>query len=57
MGTIMLIVILARALKGHFRPDHHFGFGRPWLGTGTLWTWFGCSCLFSYTCCNRKPWT
>ena|ERR1051325_7120168 len=26
MGTIMLIVILARALKGHFRPDHHFGF-------------------------------
>lgn len=26
MGTIMLMVILARALKGHFRPDHHFGF-------------------------------
>ncbi len=26
MGTIMLIVILGRALKGHFRPDHHFGF-------------------------------
>lgn len=26
MGTIMLIVILARALKGHFRPDQHFGF-------------------------------
>jgi cytochrome c oxidase subunit III len=26
MGTIMLIVILARALKGHFRADHHFGF-------------------------------
>ena len=26
MGTIMLIVILARALKGHLRPDHHFGF-------------------------------
>ena len=26
MGTIMLIVILVRALKGHFRPDHHFGF-------------------------------
>jgi cytochrome c oxidase subunit 3 len=26
MGTIMLTVILARAVKGHFRPDHHFGF-------------------------------
>jgi cytochrome c oxidase subunit 3 len=26
MGTIMLIVILARCLKGHFKPDHHFGF-------------------------------
>jgi cytochrome c oxidase subunit 3 len=26
MGTIMLIVILGRALKGHFRPDNHFGF-------------------------------
>ena len=26
MGTIMFIVILARALKGHFRPDNHFGF-------------------------------
>jgi len=26
IGTIMLIVILGRALKGHFRPDHHFGF-------------------------------
>ena len=26
MGTIMLIVILARSIAGHFRPDHHFGF-------------------------------
>ena len=26
MGTIMLMVILGRALKGHFRSDHHFGF-------------------------------
>jgi cytochrome c oxidase subunit 3 len=26
LGTVMLIVILGRALKGHFRPDHHFGF-------------------------------
>ncbi|MEK7840900.1 MAG: cytochrome c oxidase subunit 3 [Pseudomonadota bacterium] len=26
IGTIMLITVLIRSLKGHFRPDHHFGF-------------------------------
>jgi cytochrome c oxidase subunit 3 len=26
IGTLMLMVILGRALKGHFRPDHHFAF-------------------------------
>jgi cytochrome c oxidase subunit III len=26
LGTIMLIVILFRCLRGHFRPEHHFGF-------------------------------
>ncbi|MBI3547221.1 MAG: cytochrome c oxidase subunit 3 [Gammaproteobacteria bacterium] len=26
MGTIMLLVILARSLAGHFRPNHHFAF-------------------------------
>lgn len=26
IGTIALIVILARCLRGHFRPDYHFGF-------------------------------
>ncbi len=26
LGTIMLIVIFFRALKGHFTPEHHFGF-------------------------------
>jgi len=26
MGTIMLAVILARSMKGHFTPKHHFGF-------------------------------
>jgi cytochrome c oxidase subunit 3 len=26
LGTIMLIVILGRSIKGHFRPDHHFAF-------------------------------
>jgi len=26
IGTIFLIVCLLRALAGHFKPDHHFGF-------------------------------
>lgn len=26
LGTFMLAVMLARALKGHFKPDDHFGF-------------------------------
>jgi cytochrome c oxidase subunit 3 len=26
LGTIMLIVIFVRALRGHFTPAHHFGF-------------------------------
>jgi cytochrome c oxidase subunit 3 len=26
MGTIMLLVILIRSIRGHFRPDSHFGF-------------------------------
>jgi len=26
LGTFMLTVMLARALKGHFKPDDHFGF-------------------------------
>jgi len=26
VGSIMLIVILLRCMKGHFKPDHHFAF-------------------------------
>src|SRR4051812_7409295 len=26
VGTIFLTVCLVRAIKGHFKPDHHFGF-------------------------------
>lgn len=33
LGTIMLIVILIRSMKGHFKPDHHFGF------EGVAWYW------------------
>jgi cytochrome c oxidase subunit 3 len=33
VGTIMLIVIWLRGLKGHFTPEHHFGF------EGVSWYW------------------
>jgi len=33
LGTIMLIVIFLRALRGHFTPDHHFAF------EGVSWYW------------------
>ena len=26
IGTIFLAVCLYRSMKGHFKPDHHFGF-------------------------------
>ena len=26
VGTVFLLVCLVRAIKGHFKPDHHFGF-------------------------------
>ncbi len=32
-GAIMLSVILGRCIKGHFKPDHHFGF------EGVAWYW------------------
>jgi cytochrome c oxidase subunit 3 len=33
MGAIMLSVVLYRVLKGHFTPEHHFGF------EGAAWYW------------------
>ena len=33
VGTIMLIVIWFRCVKGHFTPDHHFAF------EGVAWYW------------------
>jgi cytochrome c oxidase subunit 3 len=33
LGTIMLIVILVRSMKGHFTAEHHFGF------EGVAWYW------------------
>ncbi len=33
VGTLMLIVILGRSLRGHFTAEHHFGF------EGVAWYW------------------
>ncbi|MDO8906969.1 MAG: cytochrome c oxidase subunit 3 [Pseudohongiella sp.] len=33
LGTFMLIVMLLRCIKGHFKPDDHFGF------EATAWYW------------------
>jgi cytochrome c oxidase subunit 3 len=33
LGAIMLTVIMLRCMKGHFTPDHHFGF------EGVAWYW------------------
>lgn len=33
LGTIMLLVITLRLMKGHFKPDSHFGF------EGVAWYW------------------
>lgn len=33
IGTIMLAIILMRCLKGHFKPENHFGF------EATAWYW------------------
>jgi cytochrome c oxidase subunit 3 len=33
LGTIMLMVILMRSMKGHFSSEHHFGF------EGVAWYW------------------
>ncbi len=33
LGTAMLTVILVRSMKGHFKPDNHFGF------EGVAWYW------------------
>ncbi|GAB3628654.1 MFS transporter [Pandoraea terrae] len=33
LGAIMLTVMLVRLIKGHFTPDHHFGF------EGAAWYW------------------
>jgi len=46
IGTTFLIVCLFRAIKGHFKPDHHFGFEAAawyWHFVDVVW-------LFLFSC-------
>jgi cytochrome c oxidase subunit 3 len=48
IGTIFLIVCLGRALAGHFKPDHHFGFEAAawyWHFVDVVWL-FLFSCIY-----------
>ena len=48
IGTIFLIVCFFRALKGHFKPDHHFGFEAAawyWHFVDVVWL-FLFSCIY-----------
>lgn len=55
LGTIILIVMFVRILRGHFNPEKHFGFEQP-AGIGTSSTWCGWGCSSLCMCCraNRR---
>ena len=45
VGTIFLAVCLFRAVKGHFKPDHHFGFEAAawyWHFVDVVWLFLFC---------------
>ena len=48
IGTIFLIVCLFRAMAGHFKPDHHFGFEAAawyWHFVDVVWLFLFC-CVY-----------
>jgi len=48
IGTTFLIVCLVRAIKGHFKPEHHFGFEAAawyWHFVDVIWL-FLFSCIY-----------
>lgn len=48
IGTVFLIVCLARAYKDHFKPDHHFGFEAAawyWHFVDVVWLFLFC-CIY-----------
>ncbi|SLN33282.1 cytochrome c oxidase subunit 3 [Oceanibacterium hippocampi] len=48
VGTIFLLVCLVRAMKGQFKPDHHFGFEAAawyWHFVDVVWLFLFC-CIY-----------
>lgn len=48
VGTCFLIVCLVRAMRGHFKPDHHFGFEAAawyWHFVDVVWLFLFC-CIY-----------
>ena len=51
LGTLMLLIILLRVLKGHFDSRHHFGFE----GVAWYWHFVDVVCrITSYNVCYTK---
>lgn len=46
IGTIFLFVCLVRAMKGHFKPDHHFGL----VAASWYWHFVDAVWLFLFAC-------
>lgn len=55
IGTLMLLVILGRALAGHSGRTT-ISLSKRCPGTGTSSMWCGCCCLSSCTGCNQARW-
>ena len=50
IGTIFLTVCLIRAMKGHFKPDHHFGF------EAAAWYWHFVDVVWLFLFCGIYWW-
>ncbi len=50
IGTIFLVVCLVRSYKGHFKPDHHFGF------EAAAWYWHFVDVVWLFLFCGVYWW-
>ena len=50
IGTIFLAVCLIRNMKGHFKPDHHFGL------EAAAWYWHFVDVVWLFLFCGIYVW-
>ncbi len=50
IGTVFLVVCLFRNMKGHFKPDHHFGF------EAAAWYWHFVDVVWLFLFCGIYVW-